>query len=91
MISGEFWVTGQAFPITDGTSFSLVPSWLHSRRMILLELVRNDPPLWAGTSVVEQVLGLSLQAIKSIPSNKGGSTHKNSLETMTFALPQPAG
>lgn len=55
--------------------------------MILLELVRNDPPFWAGTSVVEQVLGLSLQAVKSIPSNKGGSTHKNALETMTFALP----
>lgn len=51
--------------------------------MILLELVRNDPPLWAGTSVVEQVLGLSLQAVKSIPSNKGGSTNKNALETMT--------
>lgn len=67
----DHWVTGQAFPITDGTSFSLVPSWLHSPRMILLELVRNDPPLWAGTSVVEQVLGLSLQAFKSIPSNKG--------------------
>lgn len=27
VISGEFWVTGQAFPIADGTSFSLVPSW----------------------------------------------------------------
>lgn len=27
VISGEFWVTGQAFLITDGTSFSLVPSW----------------------------------------------------------------
>lgn len=65
----------------------MVPSWLHNPRMILLELVRNDPPLWAGTSVVEQVLELSLQAVKSIPSNKGGSTHKNALETMTFAPP----